>query len=225
MDVRTRALSGVALLVTALAVAAATAGAGGAQTHVEPSAGSRVLYLTFDDGPSPRWTPQVLELLRRYRAQATFFVVGSLVDAYPALVRRLVREGHALGNHTYGHIRLTRMSEREFAAELERADAAIRRVTGTSSLWLRPPYGAIDASTRVRAARRGYRLVMWDVDPQDWRQPSAESIAAHVLGNARPGAIVLLHDGGGDRSQTIAALERILSGLCGRGYSFRTLSL
>lgn len=166
----------------------------------------------------------MLELLRRYDAKATFFAVGSAVDARPALARRIVRDGHMLGNHTYTHADLTRMSAGRFFQEVDRTRMAIRRATGTTTRWLRPPYGATSASTRALAERRGYRLVLWDVDPQDWRRPGAESIAANVLAGVRPGANVLFHDGGGDRSQTLAALRRILPALSARGYAFAALA-
>ncbi len=190
---------------------------------VSADAARKVVYLTFDDGPSPATTPRILELLRRHRATATFFAVGSQVDAYPALARRVVRAGHTFGNHTYTHADLSQLSAAQFVAEVDRTQAALRRATGTTTTMLRPPYGATSSAVRELAAQRGYRLVMWDVDPQDWRRPGAYGIAAHVLANAGPGDVVLLHDGGGERSQTIAALERILRTMSARGYVFRAL--
>jgi peptidoglycan/xylan/chitin deacetylase (PgdA/CDA1 family) len=108
-------------------------------------------------------------------------------------------------------------------SEAARAEAAIRRLGGRAAHLLRPPYGAVSKATRAFAARHGYRLVLWDVDPQDWRRPGSAAIAANVTGHARPGSVVLLHDGGGDRSQTIAALEQVLVSLTARGYGFRAL--
>ena len=166
----------------------------------------------------------MLELLRRYDAKATFFAVGSAVDAQPALARRIVRDGHMLGNHTYSHADLTRLPPARLFSELDRTRMAILRATGTTTRWLRPPYGAVTSATRALAAQRGYRLALWDVDPQDWRRPGAYSIAETVLTNVRPGANVLFHDGGGDRSQTLEALRRILPALAARGYAFAAMA-
>ena len=183
----------------------------------------KTAYLTFDDGPDPRWTPQVLAVLRRHHATATFFVIGSVAQARPALLQRIVREGHALGNHTYTHADLTRVSRARFYAEVDRTEAAIRRITRRPTRWLRPPYGAANATTHALAAKRGYRLALWDVDPQDWRRPGVAAIAGTVLEDTGHGEIVLMHDGGGDRSQTVAALERVLAVMSARGYTFRAL--
>ena len=180
------------------------------------------MYLTFDDGPGTS-TRQVLDLLARYDAKATFFTIGSAAAAQAALTRRIVRDGHAIGNHTFSHADLTRLSPGEFAAEVERAEVTIRRITGTTTRWLRPPYGATNATVRSLAAAHGYRLALWDVDPQDWRRPGATRIASIVVANVRPGRIVLLHDGGGDRAQTVAALRQILATLSARGYAFAAL--
>lgn len=206
-----------------MVVVAAFAAVSAAGGTVTAEAAPKVVYLTFDDGPSPTTTPRILALLRRYRATATFFAVGSQVDAYPALARRVVREGHVLGNHTYTHADLSQLPAERFFAEVDRTQAAVRRATGTSTTLLRPPYGATSATVTALASQRGYRVVMWDVDPQDWRRPGVYGIASHVLANTGAGDVVLLHDGGGERSQTVGALERILRIMSGRGYVFRAL--
>lgn len=213
--------SAAATLLAAAAVVASTSG--GAAAAPAAGTGAKIVHLTFDDGPDPRWTPKVLDLLRRYDAHATFFVVGTAVESNPALARRIVRDGHLLGNHTYSHVALPTLPSSRFLLELDATAAAIRRITHTTPRWLRPPYGAIDARTRALAGSRGYRVALWDVDPQDWRRPGSAAIAAHVVSRARPGGTVLLHDGGGDRSQTLAALGEILATLSARGYSFRPL--
>ena len=189
-------------------------------TAVEARPPTKVAYLTFDDGPDPRWTPMILDVLRRYNAKATFFVIGSAAERYPALLRRVVREGHTLGNHTYSHADLTRLSASAFASEVSRADRAIRRITGKPTRLLRPPYGAANGYTRSLAAGSGHRLVMWDVDPQDWRRSGASVIARTVLRETDNGEVVLLHDGGGDRWQTVAALNQILGTMTAAGYRF-----
>lgn len=207
------------LVVAAVAIAAPAAASSEEHSQLRP----KTIYLTFDDGPDPRWTPQVLDLLRRYDAHATFFVVGASVSSSPALARRIIRDGHMLGNHTYSHADLTSVSTSRFHLELERAQQAIRRATGVSTRWLRPPYGAVSASVRSLAAAHGYRISLWDVDTQDWRRPGASTISATVLSRARSGSTVLMHDGGGDRTQTVAALREILRTLTARGYAFRPL--
>lgn len=213
----------LALVLSALAFGAPAAVASDEPPVPEPL-GARYLHLTFDDGPSPRWTPQVLDVLRHYRARATFFAVGSALAANPALARRIVREGHTLENHTWSHADLTRLSATRFASEVDRTSALVRRLTGRPTRLLRPPYGAVNAAVQARAASRGHRIALWDVDPQDWRRPGVSTIVANVLARARPGGIVLLHDGGGDRSQTVAALGQVLETLTRRGYRFNTMA-
>ena len=192
-------------------------------SNVNAAPAAKVVHLTFDDGPSEPWTGQVLDLLERYRAKATFFAVGSELATHRAQARRIVREGHAIANHTYHHLDLTCLADRQLLAELDRTQALIRRLTGSETRWLRPPYGAVNAHVRALAAQRGYRIALWDVDPQDWRRPGVSSIVNNVLANTANREIILLHDGGGDRSQTVTALERILRALSARGYSFKPL--
>ncbi|MFN2219080.1 MAG: polysaccharide deacetylase family protein [Anaerolineae bacterium] len=188
-----------------------------------------ILYLTFDDGPGG-YTRQVLDLLSQYGGMATFFVLGQTVDAEPDLVRAEVQGGHQLGNHTYSHASLEGISSADFMAEVEGTRQIILTTAGDlfplgeDVRYLRPPYGAADANTRQYAANLGYTVVLWDIDPQDWRRAGPEVIADHVVGEAYPGAIVLLHDGGGERSQTVAALGMILQRLSGQGYVFRSVS-
>ena len=204
-----------------LAVSTSAAASGGTRTSTTDA--TKTIYLTFDDGPSAPWTGQALDLLKRHRAKATFFALGSQLAAYPRLARRIVREGHAIGNHTYSHVDLTRVSDARFFSEVDRTQALIRRFAGIGTRWLRPPYGAVDSRVRSLASRRAYRVALWDVDPQDWRRPGVSSIVGNVLANAGPGDVVLLHDGGGDRSQTVAALARVLRTLSARGYTFKAL--
>jgi peptidoglycan/xylan/chitin deacetylase (PgdA/CDA1 family) len=185
--------------------------------------GQAVVHLTFDDGPTPAWTPRVLELLARYRAQATFFVVGRNAAAHPELVRQAYTAGHGVGNHTWSHRRLTRLDAGALEAEVGATSAAIQRATGVPVRCLRPPYATVDAASAGRARALGLRLVMWDVDSNDWRRPGAGVITGRVLGRVRSGDVVLLHDGGGDRSQTLAALQQVLSSLSARGFRFSPL--
>jgi peptidoglycan/xylan/chitin deacetylase (PgdA/CDA1 family) len=180
----------------------------------------KVIYLTFDDGPNPTWTPRILEVLARYSAKATFFMLGSEVERNPLTTAAVAEAGHALANHGYNHRSFESITRQGFRREVGSTQELF---TGGGVLCLRPPYGTIDAYTRIYAAELGYRTYLWDVDPQDWRRPGVTTIVNNVLSTAQPGDIVLLHDGGGDRSQTVLALEIILSELTAQGYIFKAL--
>ena len=195
-----------------------------AQQPAHAEAGQSVVYLTFDDGPHPSFTTPIVEILAGYAAPATFFSLGAQIAKYPDLTATLATNGHSLQNHTYSHPALNRISREAYVDEVTRADAAIQAAVGDAALptsCLRPPYGAIDNSTASIAAELGKSIVMWDVDPQDWRQPGAGQIARHILSHAYPGAIILMHDGGGGRSQTVAALRTVLAELAARSFTFR----
>lgn len=181
--------------------------------------------LTFDDGPWPRQTDAVLRVLASEGVPATFFLIGKQVKAHPEIVRRVVQAGHAVGNHTYHHVDLAATDGERLAREIAGTNRAISAASGVEPRWLRPPGGAIDADAYRAAADQHLRVVLWTVDPQDWRNgKTAAQIEADVVRSVRPGAVILLHDGGGDRSQTIAALPGIIKKLRARGYEFVPLS-
>ncbi len=185
--------------------------------------GEQVVYLTYDDGPHPTYTPALLDVLAAYDARATFFVLGSEVERYPAIAARIVREGHAIGNHTWSHPQLTRVSGDVLNREVLDTQSAIQRATGTTPACLRPPYGDRNATVNARVAELGLRMTLWDVDPEDWRRPGTDAIVDRVLARVRPGAVILLHDGRRERGQTVAATERLLAGLTEQGYQLRAL--
>ena len=188
--------------------------------------GAPLAYLTFDDGPHPTWTPAVLDVLDRYEVTATFFVLGQNVSRFPAIIERMVEAGHEAENHTFDHIWLSKADREDIVAQVTSTDDALHAVAGTSVdpiECLRPPYAATNEYATRIAAELGKSMVLWSIDPQDWRRPGAEQIASHILANVRPGAIILMHDGGGERSQTVAALETVLDGLTGRGYAFAVI--
>ena len=176
-----------------------------------------VVYLTFDDGPHPTYTPQVLDILARRGARATFFVLGSLAEARPELVARIVAEGHTVANHAWNHENLAGLPRSSFDDTIGRTQAVL---ADRATPCLRPPYGSIDAFTREWAASAGLDLVLWTVDTNDWRRPGAQVIADRIVRGATDEAIVLMHDGGGNRTQTVEGLELALDRLSGRGLRF-----
>jgi peptidoglycan/xylan/chitin deacetylase (PgdA/CDA1 family) len=180
--------------------------------------GERYVALTFDDGPDPRWTPEVLALLRAHGATATFCVVGELVEAYPGLVRRIAADGHTLCNHSWSHdIGLGTRSRAQIRADLERTTAAIRSaVPGAPVSYYRQPGGAWTRRVVEVAAALGMSSLHWAVDPQDWREHRSGPIIEAVRATTYEGAIVLLHDGGGERHGTVTALRRFLPYLADR---------
>jgi peptidoglycan/xylan/chitin deacetylase (PgdA/CDA1 family) len=154
-----------------------------------------------------------------------------MVQKQPEMLRAEAEAGHYIGNHTFTHPHLEGMPHADFLRELNDTAAAVQTAAGDLlSLdgrmhLMRPPYGSIDDNTAVWASDLGYAMVLWDIDPNDWDRPGTEAIAKQVLAEAKPGAIVLLHDGGGDRSQTVAALGKLLPELAGKNYVFRSLYL
>ena len=181
------------------------------------------LHLSFDDGPNATYTPQILDLLARYDARAVFFTIGNQVDSGADILRRAVDEGHRIGNHTWGHPSLDGISSGAFADEIGRTQDAIERVTGQRPSCLRPPYGATDSTTAAKAAEFGLSIELWNVDPQDWATPGTDSIVSNIVEHARAGDVILMHDGGGKREQTVAALERVLEQFTAQGYRFTTI--
>ncbi|HEX6077270.1 MAG TPA: polysaccharide deacetylase family protein [Micromonosporaceae bacterium] len=180
--------------------------------------GSSAVALTFDDGPHPVWTPMILAALRESRVKATFCLIGAQARRYPKLVRAIVRDGHALCNHSWSHdMALGSRSRAHIEADLARTNAAIMAAAPTVRVrHFRQPGGRWTARV-VRVARGlGMKSLHWSVDPQDWRRPPAWQITGTVNKRTRKGAIVLLHDGGGDRSRTHRALHRILPNLTRR---------
>ncbi|WP_419919176.1 polysaccharide deacetylase family protein [Candidatus Poriferisocius sp.] len=185
-----------------------------------PGDDAPVVHLTFDDGPHPVYTPQVLDVLARYGVPATFFVLGSLAEKYPGIIQRILDEGHTIGNHTWNHESLAGLPHEQFDSTVGRTQALLgNRATSC----LRPPYGLMDAFTRDWASGHGLTVALWNVDPEDWRSPPALAIAQHIVDHARDKAIILLHDGGDDRSQTVLGLDVALSDLSSRGFRFEPL--
>ncbi len=201
-------------------------GARAAEETVSSAAESEpapVLYLTFDDGPNATWTQQILDVLAQYDAHATFFVLGMEASARPELVQAILDAGHLVGHHTWSHTLLTGLDQKAFEEEISQTTTALGDLGGHVSPFLRPPYGAVSPEVSSYAQALGLTVVRWNIDSQDWNMRTAEEIAEMVITQAGPGKVVLMHDGGGDRSQTVAALSTILETLGQQGYVFDTL--
>jgi cellulose synthase/poly-beta-1,6-N-acetylglucosamine synthase-like glycosyltransferase/peptidoglycan/xylan/chitin deacetylase (PgdA/CDA1 family) len=187
--------------------------------------------LTFDDGPDPRWTPQILDVLSRHRAPATFFVLGTQVARNPELARRMVREGHQLGVHTFTHPDVTGLPGWRRRAEYAQTEMAIAHATGGGTRLLRLPYSSgVDSldddnwKLVQEAGRLGYVNVFSDTDSRDWARPGVDKIVENATPPGGRGAVVLLHDAGGDRAETVAALDRLIPRLQADGYRFTTVA-
>lgn len=180
--------------------------------------GSLEVALTFDDGPDPSYTPQTLALLRQYQVRATFCLVGTNIERYPELVRAIAADGHTLCNHSWSHdLSLGRLSRAQIAADLLRTNEAIRQAVPDARIaYFRQPGGNWTPRVVSVAHELGMTSLHWAVDPQDWRRPGAGSISATVTSGTFGGAIVLLHDAGGNRQQTVSALRSILPNLTRR---------
>jgi len=176
-----------------------------------------VIHLTFDDGPNPSFTPQILDILAWHGARATFFVTGESATRYPDLIDRIVSEGHTLANHTWDHVALDTLSAEEFADTVLRTQRALG---DHATACIRPPYYRADSETYERADQMGLRVIMGNVRPRDWTRPGATVIADRIIGGAAHQAVVVLHDGGGDRSQTVEGLRMALAYLSSQNYRF-----
>jgi peptidoglycan/xylan/chitin deacetylase (PgdA/CDA1 family) len=179
----------------------------------------KAVALTFDDGPNPTYTKQVLAILRRYRVPATFFVVGYLAERYPGIIKDALKAGHAIGSHSWNHPHdFASLTDGKQSKQIEDSVDELQRLSGDPYLF-RPPEGSYDAGVVQLATRSSLRTVLWSVDTHDYEGDStASEIARYVLSHLRPGAIVLMHDGGGDQSATVKALPDIIKGIRKRGY-------
>ncbi|UQZ37117.1 polysaccharide deacetylase family protein [Paenibacillus sp. PK3_47] len=187
---------------------------------------NKMIALTFDDVPDPRFTPQLLDVLRRYHVKATFFVVGSRAEKHPALVARMIREGHVIGNHSYNHPEFGKLDLNAFRSQIVRTENIISAVAGYKPRLIRPPYGDVSEQQLKWAKARGYKLVNWNVDSLDWRSLPKAQVRNNILAQAGKGAIILQHGGGGKGSNlngTIQALPEVISILRKRGYTFVTV--
>jgi peptidoglycan/xylan/chitin deacetylase (PgdA/CDA1 family) len=178
--------------------------------------------MTFDDGPHPQNTPRLLDMLRARNIKATFYVIGRSVDNYPQIVRRIVAEGHEIGNHTYTHRNLTKLSDSEVLRELTRTRDSIAKASGVQPRTMRPPYGALLQRQRSMIHQDfGYPTVLWSVDPRDWQRPGVSVVTSRILSSSHNGAIILAHD---LHAPSVDAMPGTLDGLLRKGFKFVTVS-
>ncbi|CAG7653640.1 polysaccharide deacetylase family protein [Paenibacillus allorhizosphaerae] len=176
------------------------------------------IALTFDDGPDPKHTPFLLDLLKAAGAKATFFAVGRQLESYPSLARRIVEEGHDLGNHTYSHPDLSKLDAGPMHEELLKTELIIQNITETKPRLFRPPYLSCNRQVVKAAQKFGYLTIMASIDTHDYKRPGVKPIVGTVMSKLNKGAIVLMHDSGGDRRQTIEAMEKLLGKLNKKQY-------
>lgn len=185
-----------------------------------------LVALTFDDGPHPANTPALLDLLKKHGVQATFFVVGKWVEAYPELAHRIIDEGHEIANHTYNHHYDEQVSKKTLMGEIEQTNELLESEFGFRPTFFRPVGGYYTDDIIEAALDLNQEVLLWSwhQDPRDWAGSRMETISAHILNGISPGDVILLHDGGGDREETLKAVDRIIPILKHRGYSFATAS-
>ena len=184
----------------------------------------KVVYLTFDDGPIPECTPQILDILARYGVKATFFMVGVNVENYPDAARAVLEAGHEIGNHTYSHRILNQLSPQEIDDEIGRCEDVLEELCEYRPHLFRPPEGALSPLVEADADQNDYALILWSLDTRDWEDKNADHIAQKVLEKVKSGDIILMHDYIGHGSRTPEALEMLLPKLLSRGFKPVTVS-
>ena len=180
------------------------------------------IAMTFDDGPSEKLTPELLNILAQHHIHATFFVIGKNVVEHPEILLRAVREGHEIGNHSWSHPAFGKMRDESVRAELQKTDEAIRTAIGVRPVLMRPPYGSITARQKKWInSEFGYRIILWDVDPLDWKRPGSAVVTSRIVRETRPGSIILSHD---IHPGTIKAMPGTFDQLQAKGFKFVTVS-
>ena len=185
---------------------------------------SMKIALTFDDGPHPRYTPEILDILKKYNVQATFFLIGENIALYPELAERILREGHEIGNHTFTHQNIGAYTEHQLGKEMEHCEKAIYEVVEYRPKLFRPPGGKLDQKVKRLAEAFDYKVILWNIDTRDWAHESPEAIKKNVIENIEAGSIILMHDYIGFDSPTPKALEMFLPRLLEEGYHFVAVS-
>jgi peptidoglycan-N-acetylglucosamine deacetylase len=191
-------------------------------TYAQVRVDQPFIAMTFDDGPSSANTPRLLEILKQRNIKATFFLIGENAASNPDLVRQILADGHEIGNHSWTHPQLSKLSDDRVTAEISKTQDAIKEASGFTPTLLRPPYGAITARQREWIESQfGLSIILWSVDPFDWKRPGASVITQRILSQVRPGAIILSHD---IHKQTVDAMPATLDSLIAKGYKFVTVT-
>ena len=190
-----------------------------APTTPTPTVANKTIALTFDDGPGP-YTEKLLDILDKYDAKATFFLIGSKVSGQASVVRNIQARGHQLGNHSWSHPELPKLSVDQIAGEIDRTNEAIRQATGVKPSILRPPYGAVNGVVLEQLRLRNMSSILWSVDTRDWADRNSQIVCSRAVAGARPGAVILMHD---IHQTSVNAVPCILSSLKQQGYSFVTI--
>ena len=200
-------------------------------TIYEVPSSEKVVALTFDDGPSPKWTPEILDALKAAQVKATFFMLGKHVDLYPDVARLVASEGHEIGNHTYDHHTLIYYKNSELEKEINDAQSAIYKACGVMTKYFRPPKAWLTESEKKDIKRMGYKIILWSLNSKDWVTFDDRYIVKYILRHVRPGDILLFHDSGGvfkpeggDRKETVKTIPGLVEKLRERGYRFVTIS-
>lgn len=195
------------------------------------SRSEKVVALTFDDGPSPLWTPQILDELKKANIKATFFMVGEHIAKYPEIARRVAQDGHEIGNHTYDHHVLLYYKPGELEKEIKDTELIIRKVTGQATRYFRPPKAWLTAREKKKIEDLGYKVILWSLNSKDWVTFDDKYIVKYIVRNIRPGNIILFHDSGGvfsteggDRRETVKTIPQLADKLRQMGYTFVTIS-
>ncbi len=195
-----------------------------ASTYYRGTGTEKKIALTFDDGPDAKYTGQILDILKRYKVSATFFVIGKQVHHFPEVMKRMVNEGHVVAGHSWSHPNLAKLSDAQVRQEIIRTNQAVKSVTGKNMVMIRPPYGSVKGKEKV-INQMGISIVQWNIDTWDWKSGRTPvQVEQTVLQNLSPGSIVLKHSGGGDRSTTVKALPKIIETLQQKGYEFVTVN-
>jgi len=191
----------------------------------------KVAALTFDDGPSPIWTPKILDELKKAGVKATFFMIGEHVEKYPQVARRVIEEGHEIGNHSYDHHVLIAYKMDELEKEIKDAEWVIKNITGQTTEYFRPPKAWLTGEEKKKIKEMGYKIILWTLNSKDWVSFDDKYIVRYITRNIKPGDIILFHDSGGvftteggGRDETVKTIPVLVKKLKEKGYNFLTIS-
>lgn len=211
-------------ITLAVALFALVLSLAGFETAPDKPTEKKLVALTFDDGPHPKYTEQILGVLEKYGVKATFFVVGTNAERFPELVQKEISMGHEIGNHTYSHPNMKSITYDELQSELTQNEELLFSLTGARTTLFRPPCGEISDSVSSVAEDGIYKLVLWNIDTRDWEHTQKKTIVDKVKKNVKPGSVILMHDFIGGESHTPEALPEIIEALLSDGYEFVTVS-